>query len=115
MISTRRDRRIPCRRFTELQFFGLPFFVRGETSDGRALRTALSSLPSRFTKRRPVQHIDPVQSRDTLLKAVWNYDAGLSTRPLDVHIAWLRQKLEEDPARPRHMVTVRGLGYKFVG
>lgn len=56
-----------------------------------------------------------VQSRDALLKAVWNYDAGLTTRTLDVHIAWLRQKLEEDPSHPRHFITVRGLGYKFVG
>jgi DNA-binding response OmpR family regulator len=55
-----------------------------------------------------------VQSRDALLKAVWNYDSGLTTRTLDVHIAWLRQKLEKEPSRPRHIITVRGLGYKFV-
>jgi two-component system alkaline phosphatase synthesis response regulator PhoP len=56
-----------------------------------------------------------VQSRDTLMKMVWNYDPELSTRTLDVHIAWLRQKLEEEPSRPRFIITVRGLGYKFVG
>jgi two-component system alkaline phosphatase synthesis response regulator PhoP len=56
-----------------------------------------------------------VQSRDAILKAVWNYDTGLSTRTLDVHIAWLRQKIEKEPSRPKHIVTVRGLGYKFVG
>lgn len=55
-----------------------------------------------------------VQSRDALLRAVWNYDAGLNTRTLDVHIAWLRQKVEKDPSQPTHIVTVRGLGYKFV-
>jgi two-component system, OmpR family, alkaline phosphatase synthesis response regulator PhoP len=55
-----------------------------------------------------------VQSRDTLLKAVWNYDPGLATRTLDVHIAWLRQKLEKEPSQPQHIITVRGLGYKFV-
>jgi two-component system, OmpR family, alkaline phosphatase synthesis response regulator PhoP len=55
-----------------------------------------------------------LQSRETLLRAVWNYDAELATRTLDVHIAWLRQKLEREPSRPRHIVTVRGLGYKFV-
>jgi two-component system alkaline phosphatase synthesis response regulator PhoP len=65
--------------------------------------------------RQLIENRGVVQSRDALLKAVWNYDAGLSTRTLDVHIAWLRQKLEEEPARPRHIVTVRGLGYKFVG
>jgi two-component system, OmpR family, alkaline phosphatase synthesis response regulator PhoP len=61
-----------------------------------------------------VENRGVVQSRDALLKAVWNYDASLTTRTLDVHIAWLRQKLEKEPARPRHIITVRGLGYKFV-
>jgi two-component system, OmpR family, alkaline phosphatase synthesis response regulator PhoP len=56
-----------------------------------------------------------VLSRRALMKEVWNYDVKLRTRTLDVHIAWLRQKLEEHPAQPRHIVTVRGLGYKFVG
>ena len=64
--------------------------------------------------RHLIENRGVVQSRDVLLKAVWNYDAGLTTRTLDVHIAWLRQKLEEEPSRPRHIVTVRGLGYKFV-
>jgi two-component system alkaline phosphatase synthesis response regulator PhoP len=64
--------------------------------------------------RRLIEKRGIVQSRDALLKAVWNYDAGLTTRTLDVHIAWLRQKLEEEPSQPRHIVTVRGLGYKFM-
>ena len=64
--------------------------------------------------RHLIQNRGVVQSRDALLKAVWNYDAGLSTRTLDVHIAWLRQKLEQEPSHPKHIVTVRGLGYKFV-
>jgi two-component system, OmpR family, alkaline phosphatase synthesis response regulator PhoP len=65
--------------------------------------------------RHLVENQGVVQSRGVLLKAVWNYDAGLSTRTLDVHIAWLRQKLEAEPSRPKHIVTVRGLGYKFTG
>ena len=64
--------------------------------------------------RHLIENRGVVQSRDALLKAVWNYDSGLTTRTLDVHIAWLRQKLEEEPSRPRHIVTVRGLGYKFM-
>lgn len=64
--------------------------------------------------RHLIENRGTLQSRDTLLKAVWNYDAGLATRTLDVHIAWLRQKLEAEPSRPKHIVTVRGLGYKFV-
>jgi two-component system alkaline phosphatase synthesis response regulator PhoP len=62
-----------------------------------------------------IENRGTVQSRDTLMKAVWNYDAGLTTRTLDVHIAWLRQKLEQETSRPRYIVTVRGLGYKFMG
>src|SRR5579863_7852160 len=64
--------------------------------------------------RHLIENRGVVQSRDTLLRAVWNYDPGLATRTLDVHIAWLRQKLEREPSRPSHIVTVRGLGYKFV-
>ena len=54
-------------------------------------------------------------SRETLLRQVWGYDIAPSTRTVDVHVAWLRQKLEDAPKRPRWIVTVRGLGYKFAG
>ena len=56
-----------------------------------------------------------VHSRDHLLDEVWGYDAMPSTRTVDVHIAWLRQKLEENPRHPSFIQTVHGLGYKFVG
>src|SRR4051812_16102248 len=62
-----------------------------------------------------VENRGVVHSRDALLDAVWGYDAMPTTRTVDVHIAWLRQKLEEIPRRPRHIVTVHGLGYKFMG
>jgi two-component system alkaline phosphatase synthesis response regulator PhoP len=54
-----------------------------------------------------------VHSRDNLLDAVWGYDAMPATRTVDVHIAWLRQKLEENPRHPNFIQTVHGLGYKF--
>jgi len=54
-----------------------------------------------------------VHSRDKLLDEVWGYDAMPSTRTVDVHIAWLRQKLEENPKHPQFIHTVHGLGYKF--
>lgn len=53
-------------------------------------------------------------TRETLIDEVWGPDYYGATKTLDVHIKRLRQKLEADPARPRHIVTVRGLGYKFV-
>ncbi len=54
-----------------------------------------------------------VHSRNDLLDAVWGYDAMPTTRTVDVHIAWLRQKLESNPKYPRYIQTVHGLGYKF--
>jgi two-component system, OmpR family, alkaline phosphatase synthesis response regulator PhoP len=53
--------------------------------------------------------------RNELLDQVWGKDAMPSTRTVDVHVAWLRRKLEADPRRPALIVTVHGLGYKFVG
>ncbi len=54
-----------------------------------------------------------VHSRDQLLDAVWGYDSTPSTRTVDVHIAWLRQKLELNPKHPNFIQTVHGMGYKF--
>jgi two-component system, OmpR family, alkaline phosphatase synthesis response regulator PhoP len=51
--------------------------------------------------------------RKELLTRVWGYSASTFTRTVDVHVAGLRQKLEEDPRRPRHIVTVQRIGYKF--
>lgn len=54
-------------------------------------------------------------SRDELLNEVWGYNAIVSTRTVDVHVAWLRQKLEPQPRHPQYLLTVHGVGYKFVG
>ncbi len=55
-----------------------------------------------------------VLSRDVLLERVWGYDYPIDTRTVDVHVRWLREKIEADPGRPVHLQTVRGLGYRFV-
>ncbi len=55
-----------------------------------------------------------VVSRDALLTDVWGYDAQPTTRTVDNFVLKLRQKLEPDPARPRHLLTVHGVGYKYV-
>ncbi len=60
-----------------------------------------------------VENRGTLHSRDHLLDQVWGYDAMPSTRTVDVHIAWLRQKLEENPRKPRFIHTVHGMGYKF--
>jgi Response regulators consisting of a CheY-like receiver domain and a winged-helix DNA-binding domain len=62
-----------------------------------------------------IEHRGNVISRDTLLDEVWGYDAMPSTRTVDVHVAWLRQKLESNPKHPQFILTVHGLGYKFAG
>jgi two-component system OmpR family response regulator len=58
---------------------------------------------------------EQVFSRDQLLEKVWGYDYAGDTRTVDVHVRWLRQKMEYDPANPKHLLTVRGIGYKFEG
>jgi len=54
-----------------------------------------------------------VFNREQILEKVWGYDYAGDTRTVDVHIRWLRQKIETDPAHPRYLLTVRGAGYKL--
>jgi len=58
-------------------------------------------------------HPGRVLGRDYLLDRVWGEDYAGDVRTLDVHIRWLREKIERDPARPEHLVTVHGVGYRF--
>lgn len=59
------------------------------------------------------QHPNTVLSRQELLDQVWGYEAMPSTRTVDVHVAWLRQKIENNPHHPNYILTVHKLGYKF--
>ncbi|MSQ26812.1 MAG: response regulator transcription factor [Dehalococcoidia bacterium] len=52
-------------------------------------------------------------TRDHLLDRVWGYDIPIDGRTVDVHVRWLREKIEEDASKPRLLVTVRGVGYRF--
>ena len=86
----------------------------------RASATRLGETVSLSTRefellRYFIEHRGVAISRDELLSNVWHYDAGTTTRTVDVHVAWLRQKLEDDPKRPQWIMTVHGLGYKFLG
>ena len=62
-----------------------------------------------------VERAGRVVSRHELLKEVWGYDSGVTTRTVDVHVFELRRKLEADPGSPRHIVTVWKAGYRFDG
>jgi DNA-binding response OmpR family regulator len=61
-----------------------------------------------------IRHRGEIVTRDQLLDQVWKYDSTPLTRTVDNHIARLRQKIEEDPSAPQHIVTVHRLGYRFI-
>ncbi|MFY8149926.1 MAG: response regulator transcription factor [Prochlorococcaceae cyanobacterium] len=60
-----------------------------------------------------MQHPRRVWSRDKLLERLWGIDYFGDPKTVDVHIRWLREKIEDDPSAPRHVQTVRGFGYRF--
>jgi two-component system alkaline phosphatase synthesis response regulator PhoP len=62
-----------------------------------------------------VEHRGATLTREELLNEVWGYNAMPSTRTVDVHVAWLRQKIEPNPRHPQYILTVHGMGYKFAG
>jgi DNA-binding response OmpR family regulator len=62
-----------------------------------------------------IEHRGHVVSRDRLLDGVWSYDSFPSTRTVDTHIAKVRQKIEERPDTPQRLITIHGVGYKFIG
>jgi two-component system alkaline phosphatase synthesis response regulator PhoP len=62
-----------------------------------------------------IEHRGDTLTREQLLQDVWGYHSTPNTRTVDVHIAWLRQKLEEDPKQPRWILTVHRYGYRFAG
>jgi two-component system alkaline phosphatase synthesis response regulator PhoP len=62
-----------------------------------------------------VEHRGATLTREELLNEVWGYNAMPSTRTVDVHVAWLRQKIEPNPRHPQYVLTVHGMGYKFAG
>jgi DNA-binding response OmpR family regulator len=61
-----------------------------------------------------IDHQNQDLSRKAIMKNVWETDYMGDTRTLDVHIRWLREKIEDNPSRPRRLLTVRGVGYRFI-
>ena len=62
-----------------------------------------------------IEHREATLTRDELLNEVWGYHSMPSTRTVDVHVAWLRQKIETNSRHPQYLLTIHGMGYKFVG
>lgn len=86
-------------------------FSRGQFVKGREsvhLSAKEADLLRFFVNRR-----GQVLPRDLILKQVWKDQAFITPRTVDVHVAWLRQKLESEPGSPKHILTVRGEGYRF--
>ena len=85
--------------------------------DNRVVRKAGSPVKLALQEWRLLRHLvdhrGQVLSRESLLAAVWSDQPYIGPRTVDVHVAWLRQKLEANPQSPLHIVTVRGEGYRF--
>ncbi len=62
-----------------------------------------------------IEHRGATLTREELLNEVWGYNSMPSTRTVDVHVAWLRQKIEPNPRHPQYILTIHGMGYKFAG
>jgi len=82
------------------------------TKDGQPLELAAREFQ---LLRYFIEHRGATLTREELLNEVWGYNSMPSTRTVDVHVAWLRQKLEPVPKHPQYILTVHGLGYKFAG
>jgi two-component system alkaline phosphatase synthesis response regulator PhoP len=78
--------------------------------NGNAIDLAMKELE---LLRYLIDHRGKTIPREELLESVWQYQPGVSSRTIDVHVAWLRQKLEDTPQHPKHIHTVRGVGYRF--
>ena len=90
------------------------------TLDFRTYQASKTGAPLELTPREFrilryfIDHTDEVVSREALLNHVWGYDSSAFTRTVDTHMARLRQKIEDVPSEPRHLITVHRSGYKFV-
>jgi DNA-binding response OmpR family regulator len=101
------------KRLTTCEVHGMSFDFSKARMTKKGQVIALSERECRL-----LQHLmesrGEVVTRDELLQEVWGYSEAPMTRTVDVHISWLRQKLEEDPANPQYILTVHGQGYRFV-
>ena len=90
----------------------LDLIARRVTRDGEEVRMTHKEFDLLATLMR---NQGAVLSRDLLLERVWGYDYSGQTKTVDVHVRWLREKIEADPSNPQRIVTVRGVGYRFEG
>jgi len=105
----KKESRVPVRTFS---FSDVTVdFESGEvTKSGNPVSLATKELQ---LLRYLVDQRGKVVPREELLQNVWEYQSEVSSRTIDVHVAWLRQKLEENPQNPKYIHTIRGKGYRF--
>jgi two-component system alkaline phosphatase synthesis response regulator PhoP len=96
------------------QFGSLRIDLRGTTVTRNGSTLTLSAREYRLLEYFAL-HTGVTISRDELLREVWGYSTEVFSRTVDVHVASLRQKIEPDPKKPQLILTIPGLGYKFVG
>ena len=94
------------------QFGSIRVDLRGTeaTRDGKVVNLSAREFQ---LLRYLIEHRGATLPREELLQEVWGYNANMFTRTVDVHVASLRQKLENDAKQPKFILTVQGLGYKF--
>jgi two-component system, OmpR family, alkaline phosphatase synthesis response regulator PhoP len=86
-------------------------FERGEVKKkGKAVNLASKEME---LLKYLIENRDRVVLREELMTHVWDYASDASSRTIDTHVAWLRQKLEDNPQSPRYILTIRGQGYRF--
>jgi len=106
-----KEKRIPVKSFrfgdVQVDFERAEAFKRGQPVSMAAKELQLL--------RYLVDHRERVVPRDEILQRVWEYSSEVNSRTIDVHVAWLRQKLEDNPQNPKHIRTIRGKGYRFNG
>jgi len=99
-------------KLKEYDFNGIHVdFVKSRLTKGKKT-IALSERECRLLQYL-IESGGEVVSREELLQEVWDYSAASMSRTVDVHIAWLRQKIEDNPANPQYILTVHGEGYRF--
>jgi two-component system, OmpR family, alkaline phosphatase synthesis response regulator PhoP len=105
----RKENLIPVETF---EFGGVRVdFRRAEvTRNGKPVSLAAKELQ---LLRYLIDNRERVVPRDEIMQRVWEYSTDASSRTIDTHVAWLRQKLEESPQAPRHIQTIRRKGYRF--
>jgi len=104
----RKDKRIAVRSF-HFSDVEVDFERQEVRKGGQPISLAAKELQ---LLRYLVNHRDRVVPREEILQNVWEYERDVSSRTVDVHVAWLRQKLD-NPQNPKHIQTVRGRGYRF--